>query len=127
MPSAFPQPGSEVEDDLMGDPGYLRNNSKSAVAAIIVVALIMAGVILMAARAAPTPCEKWNGELINVAMNVGHSRDAVAAFEDHPGTFQIRGSLAESESEMRTLLAEPPDDCEMDDAVEKEVRKVTDL
>ncbi len=112
----------------MGDAEYPRSDSKSAIAAIIVVALIGAGVLFMAARAAPDECEKWNSELGNAALNVGYGRDAVADFEDHPAAADIRASLRETESEMRTLLAEKPDeDCEMDDEVEEEVGRVTDL
>lgn len=103
-----------------------RSNLIPAAAAIIVVALITAGVIFLAARAAPDECEKWNTDLRSAALNVGYARDALANLDAHQVV--IRAEVQEAESEMRTLLAAKPDeDCEIDDEVEAEVRRVTDL
>ena len=118
--------GFKVDDDLMGVAENARSNPKSAVAAIIVVALIGAGAIFMAADAAPDECEKWNYDLYNAAVNIRHGRDTVADSEDHPAIAHMRQSLWDTESDLRTLLAEPPDDCVMDDKVEEEVRRVDD-
>lgn len=83
------------------------------VAAIIVVALIMAGAIFLATRPADE-CEKWNGELGQAGMGVVYTRDAISNLDAHRVT--LRAELREAQSEMRTVLAEKPnEDCEIDD------------